>query len=320
MTPDQLAAEVVGKRLTLAGHFVQPVLIEDAQVMNGLVLLRVRTLQGELRDAMVKPADLETALATVVPATRRTVPAGDFFLLVESARIRLAFSHDPHFAVALTGIEVLPHQLEAVYERMLPQVMLRFLLADDPGAGKTIMSGLLLKELRLRGITERVLILCPSPLTIQWEDELSQKFSEKFELMTSERVRGTLSSNPWHEHPRCIASIDLAKRDDIRERLLEATWDMVVIDEAHKCSARTDGDKVSKTQRYQLAERISRKTDRLLLLTATPHQGDADQFGHFLRLLDEDQFIDIERDKQVIQVDRNPWYLRRMSMRSVVSF
>ena len=312
MTPDQLAAEVVGKRLTLAGHFVQPVLIEDAQVMNGLVPLRVRTGQGELRDAMVKPADLETALATVVPTTRRTVPAEDIFLLVESARIRLAFAHDPHFAVALTGIDVLPHQLEAVYERMLPQVMLRFLLADDPGAGKTIMSGLLMKELRLRGITERVLILCPAPLTIQWEDELSQKFGEKFELMTSERVRGTLSSNPWHEHPRCIASIDLAKRDDVRERLLEATWDLVVIDEAHKCSARTDGDKVSKTQRYQLAERISRKTDRLLLLTATPHQGDADQFGHFLRLLDEDQFIDLERDKQVIQVDGNPWYVRRM--------
>ena len=116
--------------------------------------------------------------------------------------------------------------------------------------------------------------------------------------MTSERVKGTLTTNPWSEYARCIASIDLAKREEVRERLLEADWDLVVIDEAHKCSARTDGDKVSKTQRYQLAERLSRKTERLLLLTATPHQGNADQFEHFLRLLDEDQFIDLERDKE----------------------
>jgi len=308
----QIAAEAVGKRVDLVGHFVKPVLIEDAQVVDGLFVLRVRTTEGQPRDATVRAEELAAALATAVPATRQTVNAADFFMLVESARIRLAFAHDPHFAVALTGIDVLPHQLEAVYERMLPQVMLRFLLADDPGAGKTIMSGLLIKELRLRGITERVLILCPAPLTIQWQDELSQKFGESFEVMTSERIKGTLSSNPWHEYPRAISSIDLVKREDVRERLLEANWDLVIIDEAHKCSARTDGDKVSKTQRYQLAERLSRKAERLILLTATPHQGDKDQFGHFLRLLDEDQFIDIERDKKVIQVGGNPWYLRRM--------
>jgi superfamily II DNA or RNA helicase len=307
-----LAEAAIGKRVQLVGHFVQPVLIEEAQAVDGLIALLVRTADGQPRDAMVRPAELAEALARAVPATRQTVPAEEFFLLVESARIRLAFAHDPHFAVALTGIDVLPHQLEAVYERMLPQVMLRFLLADDPGAGKTIMSGLLIKELRLRGITERILILCPAPLTIQWQDELSQKFGESFELMTSERIKGTLSTNPWHEYPRCITSIDLAKRDDVRERLLEANWDLVVIDEAHKCSARTDGDKVSKTQRYQLAERLSRKADRLVLLTATPHQGNKDQFEHFLRLLDEDQFIDLERDKKVIQVKGNPWYLRRM--------
>jgi superfamily II DNA or RNA helicase len=304
--------EVVGKRLLLAGHFVQPVVVEDAEPFDSLVLLRVRTAEGQLREAMLRPDELIAALQTAAPATTAAVPARDFFLLVESARIRLAFAHDPHFAVALTGIQVLPHQLEAVYERMLPQVLLRFLLADDPGAGKTIMSGLLVKELRLRGIVERVLVLCPAPLTIQWQDELATKFDESFEIMTSERIRGTLASNPWSDYARCITSIDLAKRLDVRERLLEAQWDMVVIDEAHKCSARTDGDKVSKTQRYQLAERISRKTERLLLLTATPHQGNADQFEHFLRLLDEDQFIDLGRDREVIQLEGNPWYLRRM--------
>jgi superfamily II DNA or RNA helicase len=302
----------VGKRLQLAGHFVQPVLVEAAEPFDSLILLRVRTAEGHLREAMVPPEELAAALATARPSTTAAVPARDFFLLVESARIRLAFAHDPHFAVALTGIQVLPHQLEAVYERMLPQVLLRFLLADDPGAGKTIMSGLLIKELRLRGIAERILVLCPAPLTIQWEDELKTKFDEKFEVMTAERIRGTLTSNPWSDYARCIASIDLAKREDVRERLLEAQWDMVVIDEAHKCSARTDGEKVSKTQRYQLAERLSRKTERLLMLTATPHQGNADQFEHFLRLLDEDQFIDLGRDREVIQLEGNPWYLRRM--------
>lgn len=302
----------IGKRLRLTGHFVQPVLVEAAEPFDAHVLLRVRTADGQLREAMVTPGELQAAVEQAVPVMRELVDANQLFMFVESSRIRLAFAYDPHFAVALTGIDVLPHQLEAVYERMLPQVMLRFLLADDPGAGKTIMSGLLIKELRLRGVVERVLVLCPAPLTIQWQDELSQKFSESFELMTSERIKGTLTSNPWTEYQRCIASIDLVKRAEVRDRLLEASWDLVVIDEAHKCSARTDGDKVSKTQRYLLAERLSRKAERLLLLTATPHQGNADQFSHFLRLLEEDQFVDLERDKEVITLDRSPWFLRRM--------
>ena len=306
--------EANGKTVILPGHFVGPVRVEEAQPLgtDNIVYLRVRTGKDELRDLPISAEELAAALATAVPAKRTTVSPEDFFLLVESARIRLAFAHDPHFAVALTGIDVLPHQLEAVYERMLPQVMLRFLLADDPGAGKTIMAGLLMKELRLRNIVERILVLCPAPLTIQWQDELAQKFDEGFELMTSERVKGTLSTNPWNEYQRCITSIDLAKRPDVREKLLEANWDLVVVDEAHKCSARTDGQKVTKTHRYQLVERLSPKAERLLLLTATPHQGNADQFSHFLRLLDEDQFIDLERDKKVIQLEGNPWYLRRM--------
>lgn len=309
---NQIAESALGSRIALPGHFVGTVLVEAVDQLDALLVLRVRTSDGALREAVVSPEELADSLATAVPTTRQTVSADALFLLIESARIRLAFAHDPHFAVALTGIQVLPHQLEAVYERMLPQVLLRFLLADDPGAGKTIMSGLLLKELRLRGVVERALILCPAPLTIQWQDELATKFDESFEVMTSERVRGTLTTNPWHEYQRCIASIDLAKREEVRERLLEADWDIVVIDEAHKCSARTDGDKVSKTQRYQLAERLARKTERLLLLTATPHQGNASQFTHVLQLLDEDQFVDQNRNKEVIQLDDNPWYLRRM--------
>ena len=310
-----VCAQATGRSMLLPGHFVGVVLVEEAAPIgaDNVVYLRVRTSKDELRDLPIDAAELLAALALAVPTTKETVSPADFWLLVESARIRLAFAHDPHFAVSLTGIDVLPHQLEAVYERMLPQVMLRFLLADDPGAGKTIMAGLLMKELRLRGIVERALVVCPAPLTIQWQDELATKFDEKFELMTSDRIKGALTTNPWHEYQRCIVSLDLAKRPEVRERLLEADWDLIVVDEAHKCSARTDaGDKVTKTQRYQLVERLSPKTERLLLLTATPHQGNADQFAHFLRLLEEDQFIDLERDKKVIQLEGNPWYLRRM--------
>lgn len=301
-----------GRRILLPGHFTHPVRVEDGFSIDGLVVVRVRTAEGQLREITLDPDALAAALETAVPTLRPAARADEFFLFVESARIRLAFAYDPYFAVNLTGIEVLPHQLEAVYERMLPQVLLRFLLADDPGSGKTIMAGLLMKELLLRGVIERVLIVCPAALTIQWEDELLTKFDERFELMTSDRVKGTLTGNAWEAYPRCITSMDFAKRDEVREKLLEAHWDLVVVDEAHKCSARTDGDKVSKTRRYELAERLSRKVERMLLLTATPHQGDADQFGHFLKLLDEDLFIGAKQDKKLIQLEDSPWYLRRM--------
>lgn len=309
---EQLLARARGRRIALPGYFTAPVKVEQATPVDGSVFLQVRMQDASLRELPIDPEELQRALNSTELPPQAVVSPEDFFLLVESARIRLAYSYDPFFALNLTGIEVLPHQLEAVYERMLPRVLLRFLLADDPGAGKTIMAGLLLKELKLRGAVERILVLCPAPLTIQWEDELRSKFDEPFERMTSERVKGSLGGNPWEMYPRCIASLDFAKRDEVRDRLLEAPWDLVVIDEAHKCSARTDGDKVTRTRRYELAERLAAKVERVLLLTATPHQGNEDQFEHFLRLLDPDQFVDLQRDKSLIQLEGNPWYLRRM--------
>jgi superfamily II DNA or RNA helicase len=311
-TTTQLIDLARGRRVVLPGYFPTPVRIEDATALDAqLLFLRVRTPQG-LKEVTISSSQLEKALASAPSLATPIVSAEDFFLLVESARIRLAYAYDPYFAVNLTGIQVLPHQLEAVYERMLPQVSLRFLLADDPGAGKTIMAGLLIKELRLRSIVERVLVLCPAPLTIQWQDELRTKFDERFVIMSSDYLHNVPAGNPWDDHSLCIASIDLAKREELRDEVLEAPWDLVVIDEAHKCSARTDGDKVSRTKRYELAERLSRVAERVLLMTATPHQGNADQFAHFLRLLDEDQFVDLGEDKKLIQLEGSPWYLRRM--------
>src|SRR5205823_10334252 len=132
-----------------------------------------------------------TAAADVGP-----VEAERLRLLIESARIRLAYMHDRQFAVSLSGIRTLPHQVEAVYQRMLPQPRLRFLLADDPGAGKTIMAGLLIKELKLREAVERVLILCPAPLVPQWQDEMLRWFEEAFEPIESVRDKWSLV-NPW---------------------------------------------------------------------------------------------------------------------------
>ncbi len=174
------------------------------------------------------------------------------------------------------------------------------------------MGGLLLKELKLRHAVERILILTPAPLTVQWQDELRSKFSETFEVINSNLVKNQLAGNPWERFRQCIASIDFAKRDEVMPSILQVEWDLVIIDEAHKCSARTQGDELRRTGRYKLAEELSQITERILLLTATPHQGNKDQFHNFLRLLDPDQFISSSINPQILQLEDSPWFLRRI--------
>ena len=251
--------KLIGKRIAIAGQFTGFVTVEAATLVENVVLLQVRTQQGVLRDAYLSLPEVEEILTNDQRSSALPVGANQFFLFIESARIKLAFSYDPHFAVSLSGVRPLPHQLEAVYERILPQVRLRFLLADDPGAGKTIMAGLLLKELKLRGAIERVLILSPAPLTLQWQDELRSKFTETYEVINSALAKGQLAGNPWERFRQCIASIDFAKRDDILPGILQVDWDLVIVDEAHKCSARTQGDDLRRTGRYELVEELSKK-------------------------------------------------------------
>ncbi|MGD0660220.1 MAG: DEAD/DEAH box helicase [Syntrophorhabdales bacterium] len=228
------------------------------------------------------------------------VEAEKLRLLIESARIRLTYAHDQQFAVSLSGIRTLTHQIEAVYQAMLPQPRLRFLLVDDPGAGKTIMAGFLVKELKLREAIERVLILCPAPLTIQWQDEMLRWFGEPFDIIFSAVDQQQLT-NPWQRSSQIIASMDYAKQEDMRERVWQERWDLVIVDEAHKCSARTASGgqnrepKVVPTKRYDLALRVTYQTDHVLLLTATPHHRDEDKFAHFLRLIDPDLFPEPHR-------------------------
>jgi superfamily II DNA or RNA helicase len=308
-----LADQVAGRRLELPGYFTAPVVIEHAEAEGpDILFLRVRTVAGTLDEVPVPAGLVEDALHLSSGTQARLVPPQDLFLRVESSRIRLAHAYDPYFAVSLSGIDALPHQLEAVYERMLPQTRLRFLLAHDPGAGKTIMAGLLTKELKLRGALDRVLIVCPAPLTIQWQDEMRSKFEETFEIVGAELAKNTLAGNVWERFPQIITSLDFAKQPDVRDAVVRAPWDLVIIDEAHKCSAVTYGTEIKKTKRYEFGELISREADRLLLLTATPHQGNADQFTNFLRLLDEDQFVGLNLDRELIQLEDSPWFHRRI--------
>ena len=317
----------IGRRLQLPGHFAEPVVLESVRTLGDGFECRVRLADGTPDEAILSAEEAAEIFGQQPekPTSIRPFDAENLRLLVESARIRLAYTHDRHFAVSLSGIRTLPHQIEAVYLRMLPQPRLRFLLADDPGAGKTIMAGLLIKEMRLREAIDRVLILCPAPLTIQWQDELLRWFGESFDIIFSAVDQQQLT-NPWHRSSQVIASLDYAKQDDVRERVLSERWDLVIIDEAHKCSAYTKsssgrGDETEKTKRYQLAEKLAANTDHLLLLTATPHHGDDDRFAHFIRLIDGDLFPEPSRigDKaneirhDILKLGPEcPWALRRL--------
>jgi superfamily II DNA or RNA helicase len=317
----------IGRRIHLPGHFAEPVVLESVRPLGEGFECRVRLSDGTPDEAILSREEASSVFGQQAEAPTSIKPADpeSLRLLVESARIRLAYAHDRHFAVSLSGIRTLPHQIEAVYLRMLPQPRLRFLLADDPGAGKTIMAGLLIKEMKLREAIERVLILCPAPLTIQWQDELLRWFGESFDIIFSAVDQQQLV-NPWRRSAQVIASLDYAKQDEVRERVWHERWDLVVIDEAHKCSAYTKsasgrGDETEKTKRYQLAERLAANTDHLLLLTATPHHGDEDRFAHFIRLIDADLFPEPHRvGNKATEIRRDilklgpdcPWALRRL--------
>ncbi|HON14626.1 MAG TPA: helicase-related protein [Treponema sp.] len=219
---------------------------------------------------------------------------GAFFRLVsEAQRIRLAHLFDPVLAVHTSMVEPLPHQITAVYEYMLPRQPLRFLLADDPGAGKTIMAGLLIKELITRGDLQRCMVVCPGNLVEQWQDELYQRFGLPFEIMTREKIESSKSGNWFLENDLVIARLDmLSRNEELKEKLKipEAAWDLVVCDEAHKMSASFFGGEINYTKRFQLGRLLSNLTRHFLLMTATPHNGKEADFQLFLSLLDQDRF------------------------------
>ena len=222
-----------------------------------------------------------------------------FRLVSEAQRIRLAHLFDPVLAVHTSIVDPLPHQITAVYDSMLTRQPLRFLLADDPGAGKTIMAGLLIKELIARGDLERCLVVCPGSLAEQWQDELYRRFQLPFEIMTNDKLEAAHTGNWFSETPLAIARLDKLARDDNVQALLRARdggWDLVICDEAHKMSASFFGGEIRYTKRYRLGQMLSTRTRHFLLLTATPHNGKEEDFQLFMALLDGDRFEGRFRD------------------------
>src|SRR5450755_3253834 len=199
--------------------------------------------------------------------------ASKFRLGVEAMRLGLAYEYDPYFSLSIARVDPLPHQLEAVYDYFIKLPRIRFLLADDPGAGKTIMAGLLIKELKIRGLVKRTLIVTPASLSFQWQREMQDKFRENFEIVRGDVLRANYGVNPWQEKNQVITSVSWVSRvEDANESLLRSRWDLIIVDEAHKMSAYS-ADK--KTLAFQLGEALSQMTDHYLLMTATPHKGDA---------------------------------------------
>lgn len=233
-----------------------------------------------------------------------------FRLAIEALRLGLAYEYDPYFSLSIARVDPLPHQLEAVYDYFLKLPRIRFLLADDPGAGKTIMAGLLIKELKARGLVKRILIVTPANLTFQWQREMKDKFRENFSIIRGDVLRANYGSNPWQDSNQVLTSVSWASlQEDANQSLLRTTWDLVIVDEAHKMSAI---DEDHKTYAYQLGEELREKTDHLLLMTATPHKGNKEQFQLFLRLLDKDVYADVSSLEEAITQHEAPFYLRRV--------
>ena len=269
-----------------------PVTVVAATWIGGNALrLTFRTENAKL-DERILYRDHEARLDVVKRAAYDlTADAGAFKLAAEALRIRMAGRFDPMLAVHTSDLDPLPHQIQAVYGELLGRTPLRFLLADDPGAGKTIMAGLYIKELMLRSDLESCLIVAPGGLVEQWQDELREKFGMSFELLTRQLADAEPDGSVFARHHLLIARMDqLSRSDDFKGQLEKADWDLVVVDEAHRMSAHYFGSELKKTKRYQLGELLGRHARHFLLMTATPHAGREEDFQLFMALLDTDRF------------------------------
>jgi SNF2 family DNA or RNA helicase len=291
--------------------FNEPVrVVSDPRPSDGFVMLDLLGLRTKSYREGVIFTDADLLHLEIEPTSASYQSDPKLFKLgLEALRIRLAYEYDPFFGLSISRVDPLPHQLDAVYNHLLKAWRCRFLLADDAGAGKTIMAGLLLKELKLRGLVERVLIICPANLSFQWRREMRDRFEEDFELITGYRLREAYAVNVWNQHPQVITSMDLAKLDYVLPSVKQAEdWDLVIVDEAHRMSAR---DPEHKSERYRLGEIMREKTTHFILLTGTPHKGDPDNFCLFLQLLDQEAYADVRSIQEAMQRREAPFYLRR---------
>ena len=257
-----------------------------------------RTADGRLLERMLFRTDeANLSLAEAGRPWGFDAPGADFKLATEAYRINLAHLFDPMMAVHTSNVDPLPHQIIAVYESMLPRQPLRYVLADDPGAGKTIMAGLFIRELLMRADAKRILIVAPGGLVEQWQDEMWEKFGLSFTVFARGQIEESHSGNPFDDFDLVMARLDqLSRNEDLQEKLRLTHWDLVVVDEAHKLSASYYGSKINKTKRFELGELLGSIARHFLLMTATPHNGKEEDFQLFLSLLDSDRFYGKFRD------------------------
>ena len=294
------------------GFWPEPVRVVSAKRIGDLVQIESRGLNTKSAYAnLIGEEELKNVKVSKLTGVTFSGDPTHFRLAIEALRIRLAHEFDPHFAVSVSQIDPLPHQLEAVYHSMLPRPKVRFLLADDPGAGKTIMAGLFLKEMKLRGLVERTLIVTPANLTDQWRREMKERFGEVFQVVRRTTMDELYGRNVWIENPQCITSIDFAKREEILPTLQEPFWDLIIIDEAHKMAAYVYGEDVKKTGRYRLGDTLAERSYHLLLLTATPHKGDPENFRLLMRLLDKEMFESAQGFALAMDNKEMPLFIRR---------
>ena len=293
-------------------HWPEPVQIDLVEEMGEYVRLVGSTIHSrEHIDAMLTRDEVdELQVGKLSPDFK--AEARRVFLSLEARRYRYAALYDTLFAVSASKVDPLPHQVEAVYGHVLKLPRIRFLIADDPGAGKTIMAGLIIKELKLRHLINRTLIVAPGHLKDQWRRELKERFEESFRIMDRAVLDSVPGENPWSRESQIITSIDFAKQDDVMPAIAATPFDLVIVDEAHKMAAYQYGDKTKRTSRYQLGRTLSKSSIHLLFLTATPHKGDPENFRLFLDLLEPGFFATSEMVAESISERDNPLFIRRV--------
>jgi superfamily II DNA or RNA helicase len=283
----------LGSRVSglIPGEVVTVSLVEwDDEVCE----LTYRRRKGHQQTRIMYPGDwefVEVLNGENVQAPGFSADGNLFKVAAEARRIQLASLYDPFMAIHSSKVEPMPHQIEAVYECLLPKYDLRYVLADDPGAGKTIMSGLYIRELQIRGLLKHCLIVAPGSLVANWQEELHDKFSLETEIISRAHVDSAPDGDPFSRHEICIARLDMLKLDDeLIQAACSHTWDLIIVDEAHKMSVSVFGNEAKESKRFKLGMKLEKAAVNFLLLTATPHNGKDEEFQQWLRLLDRDRF------------------------------
>ena len=290
----------------------EPVRVEKIEEINSYIRIVGFTINSNRSiNQLLKKQDLDSV--EIMDSTIDfSANSENTFFIIEATRFKYASLFDPLLAMNVSKVDPLPFQIEAVYGYVLKQPHIRFLIADDPGAGKTIMSGLIIKELKLRRLANRILIVVPGHLKDQWRRELKEKFDETFIVLDRHTFNAHYGENPWEQNDQIITSLDFIKQEDILASLSSVSWDLAFVDEAHKMSAYRYGDKTKKTQRYRVGEVLSKASNHLIFLTATPHKGDPENFRLFLDLLMPGFFASLEMVEESLKNKDNPLFIRRL--------